>query len=152
MARILGAFPSALIAARGGMSANAFYRQLQQLGMGAKRSEVLALFKIAKAIVTKTDQEVFQDPTLVPSGQDLVPWPVRIATGVKQNVTLTYRDKTTGEIKQTYYSVTSPNGITRQEAVNEAIGAYADASERYNQDLIGAVHTGSYQLVPTGTD
>lgn len=150
MARILSVFPSALLAARNGMSGNAFYRQLQELGLGARRSEVLALYKMAKEITSKTGDSVFQDPTLVPSGDDLQQWPVRSATGIKQTVTLSYRDKTTGEISKTYYSVTSPTGITREEAVAEAIGAYNDASERYNQDLIGAVHTSAYQLVPVG--
>lgn len=132
------------------MSGNAFYRELQALGMGARRSEVLALYKLAKAITSHSGDEIVQDPTLVPSGTDLLPWPTRTATGVKQTVTITYRDKTTGEITQTYYSVTSPNGITREEAVDQAIGAYSDAAERYNQDLIGATHTSAYQLTPTG--
>jgi|SRR6185312_342018 len=152
MARILGVFPSALIAARGGMSANAFYRQLQSLGLGARRGEVLALYRQAKSIVSKSGTDVFNDPTLIPSGQDLQSWPTRSATGVAQNVTLAYRDRTTGEISTTYYRVTSEEGVTREQAVAQAVSAYSDASDRYNQDLIGAVHTSAYQLIPTGVE
>lgn len=150
MARILGAFPAALLAARGGMSGNAFYRQLQSLGLGARRSEVLALYKEAKAIVSKTGDEVFADPTLVPTAAELQVWPTAKATGIAQNVTLTYRDRTTGEISKTYYRVSSDEGVTREEAISQAISAYSDAMERYKQELIGAVHTSAYRLVPTG--
>lgn len=150
MARILGLFPSAIIAAKGGMSANAFYRQLKTLGIAARRSEVLALYREAKAITSKSGNEVFANPDLPPASSELQTWPTRKATGVKQGITLAYRDKTTGEISRTYYSVTSPNGILRSEAVAQAIAAYSDAAERYNQDLIGAVHTSAYNLTPTG--
>lgn len=152
MARILGAFPAALLAARGGMTANAFYRELQSLGIGARRGEVLALYREAQAIVSKTGSEVFADPTLVPSGQDLQVWPTRSATGIAQNVTLTYRDRTTGEISKTYYRVSSEEGVTREEAISRAISAYSEPSDRYNQDLIGAVHTSAYRLIPTGIE
>lgn len=148
MARILAVFPSALLAARQGMSANAFYRELQSLGLGARRSEVLALYREAKNIVSNGGQDVFQDQGLIPSGTALQPWPTKSATGVKQNVLLTYRDRTTGEITKTFYSVSSESGITRQEAVDQAIASYSDNQERYNQDLIGAVHTSAYQLIP----
>ena len=150
MARILGLFPSALIAARGGMSANAFYRQLRDLGLAARRSEVLALYRDAKAIVSHSGDEVFQDPDLAPDPANLQIWPTRTAVGVKQTVTLHYRDTTTGEIIKTYYSVSSPNGVTRSEAVDQAISSYSDAADRYGQDLIGAIHTSAYRLTPTG--
>jgi hypothetical protein len=132
------------------MSANAFYRQLQSLGLAARRSEVLALYREAKEIVSAAPEQVFENPDLAPDPTSLKIWPTSKATGVKQTVTLTYRDRTTGEISKTFYSVTSPDGIARSEAVDEAIGAYSDASERYNQDLIGAIHTSAYRLTPTG--
>jgi hypothetical protein len=150
MARILGLFPSALIAARGGMSANAFYRQLQSLGLAARRSEVLSLYRNAVSIVSAAADQVFEDPDQVPNPATLKVWPTAKSTGVKQTVTLQYRDKTTGEISKTYYSVTSPNGITRSEAVDQAISAYSDKADSYGQDLIGAVHTSAFRLTPTG--
>lgn len=148
MARVLGLFPSALVAARGGMSANAYYRELQSLGTGARRSEVLNLYRIAKGIVTRSPDEPFRDITQVPSGADIVPWPSKKATGVRQTVTLLYRDRTTGHINQTYWSTVTPNGITREEALATATDAYSEHAENYDQDLIGAVHTSSAMLTP----
>jgi hypothetical protein len=63
---------------------------------------------------------------------------------------LVYRDRTTGNISKTYYSVVSDTGVTRESAISQAIGAYSDNAEQYNQDLIGAVHTSAYQMVPFG--
>lgn len=148
MPRILGAFPAALNAARDGMSANAFARSLQELGMGARRSEVLSLFKIAKGIVAKAPEEPFRNIRNAPSPNERITFPSKRATGVRQVVTLTYRDRTTGHIQQTFWSTVSPNGITRETAMATSIDAYSEHAESYDQDLIGAVHTSSYQLTP----
>jgi hypothetical protein len=148
MARILGLFPGALVAAKGGISANAFYRQVQAEGIGGRRSEVLALFSAAKRIVTVSPHEAFRDISQVPSGTEVPGWPTKTATGIAQNVTILYRDRATGGIKQTYYRVTTENGITREQAMAQAVSAYSDNAESYGQDLIGAVHTSAYTLTP----
>lgn len=153
MARILSIFPSALIAAGRGSSANAFYRELQQLGLGARRSEVLALYKIARGIVAQSPQEPFRDITAVPTASEISPWPTKKATGFAQTVQLVYRDRTTGSLAKTYWRTANPQPITREQAMAQAISAYADHADEYNQDLIGAVHTSTYQNIPfTGQD
>jgi hypothetical protein len=148
MARILGALPAALVAAKSGMSANAFARQLQELGIGARRTEVLQLYKQAIGIVSRSPDEPFKDIRLNPAGEPLEQWPTRSATGIHQTVMLIYRDRTTGTILQTYWGTSSLEGVTRETAMATAIGAYSDHSEEYNQDLIGAVHVAAYQNVP----
>lgn len=141
-------FPAALIAARGNMSATAFYNELREAGQAARKSEVFNLFKIARGIVAASQTEPFANPHEVPSGSQLPPWPTKNATGVRQNVSITYRDRTTGQIKQTFWSTVTPNGITRETAVATAIDAYSEHAESYDQDLIGAVHTSAYALLP----
>lgn len=147
MARVLGLFPSALAASAGGMSERAWERQVRAAGLGARSSEMLNLWKIAKSITTASPQEPFRDISKVPAANETSPWPVKNAGGVIQNVTLAYRDRTTGEIKQTFYRVKSENGVTRETAMAQAIQAYSDTADDYDQDLIGAVHTSSYSLV-----
>lgn len=148
MARILGLFPSSLAAAKGGMTANAYYRELRALGMAARRSEVLALYKISLSIVAKSPEEPFRPISEVPKPEHLVPFPTKSATGVRQNVTLVYRNRVTGSINRTYWSVTSENGITRENALATAIDTYSPHAADYGQDLIGAVHTGAYSYQP----
>jgi len=148
MPAILGALPSALLAARANVTANQFYRDLQAASMGARRSEVLSLYKIAKGIIAKSPDEPFRDIRTSPTSSDLTPWPTKNATGIRQTVTLVYRDKITAHQLVTYWSVTSETGVQRETAMATAINAYAEHAERYGQDLIGAVHTGAHQYVP----
>lgn len=135
-------------AARAGMSANAFDRALREAGLGARRSEVLNLYKLANTIVYRNPDEPFRDITQPPLGEHMAPWPTKKAEGVQQVVTLIYRDRTTGHLLPTYYRVSSESGIVRETAMATAINAYSDHADRYNQDLVGAVHTSVYRLEP----
>lgn len=148
MARVLGLFPSALAAARAGMTERAWEREARALGLGARSSEMLSLWRIAKNIVTRSPDEPFKDIGVTPSGPDLPAWPSKKSTGVAQNVTITYRDRATGAIKQTYWRTVTDNGIPREQALAAAIDAYSEHAESYEQDLIGATHTSSYRLTP----
>jgi hypothetical protein len=150
MARVLALFPSALYAASQRMSQAAFERYARSLGMGARNTEMRELFRIAQGIVARSPESPYADPFAIPAGNEVQPWPTKSATGVRQNVVITYRDRTTGKILKTYYSVHSENGIARDEAVAKGIDAYASHADRYNQDLIGAIHTSSYRNVPFG--
>lgn len=148
MARILSLFPASLIAASNGMSANGFYRELRTLGIAARRSEVLSLYKIAVNIVAKSPDEPFRDITQAPTGSDLTPWPTKRAGGVLQTVTLVYRNTVTGKHNTTYYSVKSENGIAREQVLARAINAYEGSQSSEGQVLNGAVHTGAYNQMP----
>lgn len=149
MARILGAFPAALIAVRSGMSQNALIRQLRSLGEGARESEVRALYRLAQQTLKNNPQEPFADPTLVPDLATASPWPTISATGVKQAIEVTYRQKATGTLVTVPYQVHSENGVTREEAISKAIEAYSDKAELYDQELVGAVHTKTFVLTPS---
>lgn len=149
MAKVLGLLPGALVAARNDVSANQFYRELRAVGLAARRSEVLELFKFAKGITSRSPEEPFRDITRAPTGQEITPWPTRKATGIRQQVTLLYRDRTTGRISQTYWATNNENAVTRELAMAQAVSAYSAHADEYDQDLIGAVHTGSYSNTPT---
>jgi|SRR5215472_2624653 len=148
MARILGLFPSALVAAGGGESASEWIREMQSVGLGARRSEMLQLFKLAKGIVARSPEEIFRDITQVPTASEIQVWPTKKATGFVQTVTLVYRDRTTGTLNQTYWKTSNNVPMRREQAMATAISAYADHAERYDQDLVGAVHTSTYQQIP----
>jgi len=118
--------------------------------MGARTTELRDVYQAALNIVTNSPDDPFANQSEVPTVGPQNKWPTKKATGVKQVVTLLYRDKTTGEVLNTYYSVITPSGIARADAVAKAVNAYSDAAEQYSQDLIGAVHTGAYLLTPQG--
>jgi hypothetical protein len=150
MARVLGLFPSALIAAAQNSGAGVFYRTLRDLGIAPRQSEAYALYRMAKGITESRDNDIFSDLGSNPAEGALPEWPTRNATGVRQNISLVYRDRTTGAISRTFYSVVSDEGINREDAIAQAIQSYSDNAEAYNQDLIGAVHVSAYQLTPMG--
>jgi hypothetical protein len=148
MARILGAFPAALIAARNGLNGSEFIRFLRAAGEGARESEVRALLKTAYNTLKNNPDEPFADPNAVPDFSTASPWPTVSARGVKQAVQLTYRVKATGTLITVPYQVTSQAGVTRAEAIAKAIEAYKIRAEEYGQELVGAIHTKTFQLVP----
>lgn len=148
MAKILGLFPQALIAARGGMSQNQFIRTMRSLGEGARDSEMRSLFRIALRTLETSPDEPFGDPNAVPDRAQASPWPTLVATGMRQAVEVTYRVRATGTLVTVPYQVSSQNGVTRQEAVDAAINAYASKAEAYGQEFVGAVHTKVFVMVP----
>jgi hypothetical protein len=148
VARVLGLLPAALDAARGGMSANAFYNTLREQGVAPRRAEALQLYKIARNVVSTHADEPFRSLSAVPTGNEIALWPTRRAAGIVQTVTLTYREATTGQIRQTWWSIKTEAGMAREAAIAAAVDAYSEHAESYNQELIGAVHTSTYRYAP----
>lgn len=148
MAKPQAFFGSALRAAAAGLSATDFVKLLQAEGLGTRRSEVLKLYRVAKALTVAAEGEPYANPNEVPHGAALGPWPTKNATGIRQNVKLVYQDRTTGDYKVVHYSTISDNGITRASAVSAAINAYAGNAENYNQDFIGAFHSSAQLMQP----
>jgi hypothetical protein len=148
MVAILALFPSALQAASRGISESQWERETRAQGMGARSSEMGKLFAIAVSVVTAQPSDPFKPQHLAPTASELQAWPTKKATGIRQNVTLTYRNRATGAIKQTWWSTIGDVAITREQATAMAVAAYADTAEAYEQDLIGAVHTSAYRMTP----
>lgn len=143
-------WPSALLAAKGGMSQSAFAREMRSLGMGARDSEMAALFKMATKVVGEHGDEAFANPSATPSESEMLPWATKAAEGVRQNISLVYRDRITGHQNLVPYSAYSENGMAREHAIAAAIDSYSEHAEAYGQDLIGAAHTSTYRFTPFG--
>jgi hypothetical protein len=139
---------SAVRAAREGLSANRWLAALREAGTGIRRAVGLRLFGIAKGIASEAGEEPTRDLDRVPSLAEMRPSPTRATTGVLQTVRLVYRERVTGKLIERYHSTFSATGVTRQEAIDAAIDAYAAHSEEYQNDLVGAVHTSAIRLVP----
>lgn len=150
MARILGLLPSALRAARAGLTASEWYKILRIQGIAPRQSEAYKLYSQAVALVANAPNEIGQPQSRKPVVSQLPVYPTKSATGVMQTVTLLYRNRTTGIIDQVFYRVTSKTGVSRANAVKKAIEAYAGQADRYNQEMIGAVHSSAYRMEPSG--
>lgn len=150
MARVGGTMPWALKFAKEQRSANAFIREMRRLGIGARDSEMRSIYRIAQEVVSRENSEPFQALNRKPRVHTLPPWGTKFATGVRQNVQLVYRNKTTGELTSTFWSVHSDKGITRQEAIDRAISEYSVHDQEYGSELQGALHVSAFRLVPSG--
>lgn len=150
MARLLGLMPSALRAARAGLTATEWYKLLRVQGIAPRQSEAYKLYAQAVSLVANAPNEIGQPQSRKPDVSQLTDFPTKNATGVMQTVTLLYRNKATGAINQVFYRVTSKKGVVRSKAVKQAIEAYASQADNYDQELIAAVHSSAYRMVPTG--
>lgn len=138
---------SALRAVGENQSANAWLAALREAGTGLRRQVGLRLYGEAKRLAAEYGQEPQRNLEAVPTFAESRQWPTRQSTGVLQTVQLVYRERVTGRIVTRYFNVKTPQGITRGEAIDRAIAANESNAEQYQQDLVGAVHTGTAVLV-----
>lgn len=142
-----GFIPSALRAVSEGLSANQWAAALRESGAGLRRQVALRIYGQARAIAAEYGNEPTRPLDQAPTFAEARQWPTRSSSGVLQTVQLFYRERVTGNIIQRFYNVKTENGITRQEAINQAINANAGNAGKYEQELVGAVHTGTAILV-----
>lgn len=143
-----GFYALAVEAAQQGLTAAAWIRSLQAAGTGIRRQVALRIFAEAKVTAAETGEEPGRPLDQVPTLAESPPSPTRSREGVLQTVRLLYREKVTGQLRTVYWSTITDNGITRQDAINQAIDAYEPHAIEYRQTLLGAVHTSSRRLVP----
>jgi hypothetical protein len=146
-----GLFGSAIRAAAEGLSANAWLRSLAEAGAGVRRAVGLQLYAQARAVAAEAGEEPTRPLDQIPTLGESPPTPTRNSEGLLQTVRLVYREKVTGNLRVVYHSTVSEAGITRQQAIDNAIDAYASHSEEYQTTLVGAAHTSSRRLTPAYT-
>lgn len=149
MARITDVHQYVVRAVREGVTPTELIRALRAAGMGARESEVRALYKTILQQASKSKGEIYEPLHEVPSFANAQPWVTVSKKGVSQAVEITYRQKSTGTQVTVPYRVNSETGVTRQQAIDQAIAAYRDKAEEYDQEFIGAVHTKTFRFTPT---
>ena len=134
-----------------GLSGSRILSMFREFGLGMRTQDFYRLFGVA----TKTVAEAGAEPTRplgqVPTLAETAPVPAQRSAepGVIQTVRLVYKEAVTGNLRTVYHSTKSEHGITRQEAINRAIDAYATHSEEYQTTLVAAAHTSAIRIVPT---
>lgn len=126
---------------------------LQEFGLGLRRQDFYRLWGTARSAVAEAGQEPTRPADQVPQLSEMgPPVPTRNSSGILQTTRLIYREAVTNQIRTVYHNVVTPAGLTRQEAVDAAIDAYAAHSEEYQTSLVAAFHSSAVQLVPMGAD
>jgi hypothetical protein len=141
-------FGSAIRAANEGLSAGAWLRSLQESGSGIRRQVGLRLYAEARRVAAEAGEEPTRPLNERPTLDQMPPVATRSTAAVLQTVRLVYREKVTGNLRVVFHSTESEQGVTRQEAIDNAIDAYSAHSEEYQTTLVGAVHTSAVRLTP----
>jgi hypothetical protein len=141
-------FGSAIRAASEGLSAGAWLRALSESGAGIRRQVGLRLYAEARVVAAESGQEATRPLDQVPTLSEMPPVATRATEGVLQTVRLVYRERVTGNLRVVFHSTKSSEGITREQAVQNAIDEYSEHSEEYQTTLVGAAHTSAVRLVP----
>jgi hypothetical protein len=138
-------------AVREGFSGSQTLGLFREFGLGMRTQDFYRLWGQAGTAVAEAGAEPTRPLDQVPTLAETAPIGAAPSAepGVLQTVRLVYRERVTRNLRTVYYSTKSAEGITRQEAINQAIDAYAAHSEEYETDLIAAAHTSAIRIVPT---
>jgi hypothetical protein len=86
-----------------------------------------------------------------PVASEIRAWTTAKAKGYIQQVEVLVRDKGTGQIISVPFSVQGKALVSRRNAIQQALDVYSDDNaKRYNQTVLGAVYTGTYEARPSG--
>lgn len=131
-----------------GLSATAGLRAYREAGGSVRTATWYRLHGEVQAAFSNTLSEAGRPGNRFPTEDELTPWSTVDATGYLQQVEVALRDRTTGEVYFKPFSVTGDVLLTRNAAVEEAIASYQEGADEYDEQVLGAVHVGAYELVP----
>ncbi len=142
---------SALAAIQEGLSARAGLAAFRQLG-GHVANETW--YKVTAELQANlaSREGIYDEPVnRIPVASEIQRWTTQKAKGYIQQVEVMVRDKATGEIISIPYSLTGRKLVSRASAIKAALGVYGgDQARKYEQQLLGAVYSGTYEAVPEG--
>lgn len=95
---------------------------------------------------------IYNEPQhLRPIANEIQQWTTSKARGYIQQVEVLVRDRATGQVISVPYSSVSSNLRSRMAVIREALDVYSDDNaKKYNQQILGAVYSGTFQAVPQG--
>jgi hypothetical protein len=102
---------------------------------------------------TLADREgIYDEPlNLRPVAGEIRTWSTAKARGYIQQVEVIVRERATGQIISVPFSVQGRTLVSRRNAIAQALDVYSDDNaKRYNQQILGAVYTGTYEARPSG--
>jgi hypothetical protein len=132
-----------------GLSARAALRDFRSAGGHVADSTWYKVYGEVAAQVSLREGIYSEPQNLRPVASEIQQWSTVRATGYIQQVEVLVRDKGTGEIISVPYSSLGKTLRSRRSVINEALEVYSDENaEKYNQTILGAVYSGTYQGIP----
>lgn len=96
---------------------------------------------------------IYNEPVnLRPVASEIQTWTTARAKGYIQQVEVLVRERSTGQIISVPFSVSGRSLVSRRSAISQALDVYSDDNaKKYDQQVLGAVYTGTYEARPEGT-
>lgn len=143
-------FSLMLRAVQEGLSGARTLATFREFGLGMRTQDFYRLYGEARTVIAEAGQEPTRPLDQVPTLSESPPVAASATAepGVLQTVRLVYKEAVTGKLRIVYHSTKTATGITRAEAINRAIDAYAAHSEEYETSLVAAVHTSAIRITP----
>lgn len=141
-------FSMAVRAVREGLSGRAGLRAYRAGGGRIQDARWFRAFGQARAAVSQRPQALAAPLNRRASGGEVIRWTTRSARARLDQVEVYVMDRDTMEVFPVPYSVRSQTGVTRQQAIDEALQVYTPESEAYNQLILGAAHVGAFDMGP----
>lgn len=141
----------ALQSALEGLSANEGLRQYREAGGHVARSTWLqARGEVEAGLAAR--EGIYNEPLhLIPVAGEIQSWSTTGARGYAQQVEVLVRDRATNTVISVPYTSMGSELRSRQAIINEALEVYSDDNaKKYNQQILGAIYTGTYAAIPQG--
>lgn len=135
-----------------GLSANEGLRQALSAGLHVQRQTWLRMVGTVQRDLADQISEVTRPLNRKPGPDEIHGYVSKRATGYIHYVDVMVKDRATGAVVFRPYSVKRSALLTRREAVNEALAGFRkailDSPSEYDEQVLGAVHTATYQYIP----
>jgi hypothetical protein len=144
-----GAAQFALNAIQEGLSARQGVIAFREAGGRIANATWYRLTGEIQAMLAAREGVLDEPVNLVPTAHEITQWTTAKAKGFIQQAEVLVRDKTTGQIMSIPYSRLGTDLTTRRNVLAEALTVYtAPGSSSEDQEVLGAVYTGTYQATP----
>lgn len=138
-----------LLAIQKGWSATRGLAEFRSAGGHLATQTWHRLFAEIRQSIASIAETLGQSVGRVPVADEIKIWETTSAKGYIQQVEVLARDKATGEIISIPFSLTGRTLRSRNAAIKEALSVYGDEqAKRYDQQILGAVYTGTYEARP----
>lgn len=146
-----GAAQYALDAIQKGLTASEGLQVFRQAGGKIANETWYKLTGEIQAVLAEREGVLDEPLNRVPTAGEIRQWTTTGAKGFIQQVEVLVRDKETGQVMSVPFSHTGKTLRSRRAVLKDALSIYSDDNaKRYNQSILGAVYTGTYQAVPEG--
>lgn len=142
-------FSMAVRAVRQGLSGRAGLAAFRSGGGRIQDARWFRAFGQARAAVSQRPQAMAAPLDRRATADEVITWTTRGARGRIDQVEVFVMDRDTGEVFPVPYSARSQRGVTRQDAIDEALSRITpEGTDGDRQLILGAAHVGTYEMVP----